>query len=705
MNKRLPFLSRTKLGESILDRPKESLVFKTKTDRKRPSLSQWRYLPTILEPKERKIFWIAVILLVFSSIMLIGRWYFRATDVLPKFGGSYTEALVGNPQYVNPILSDLSDVDSDLTKLLFSGLFRSTDNNELKTDLVTNYVVSEDQLTYTFFLRSDVKWHDGEDFTADDVIFTIQMIQDPLVQSPLASALKDVSIEKIDNSSFSLTLPEPFSPFLSSLTFGILPEHLWYNVPPQNVALTALNTQPIGTGPYKFDELTREQSGSITNFVLVRNDEYYGLKPYIDKLSFLFYPNISAAVEALKSKQVEGLGFFPAEQADEIQKKNGNVEFTSLRIPQYIAIFFNQKQSSKVLKNVEVRKALAYTVDRESIIDDVLYGQGEPIYSAILPGYVGYNPEVEKYAFSREDAMALLEEDGWKYPEAVENIDVSEENVGEKLFIPREKDGVKLEFTVATVDLPQYTETLALLQKNWQDIGVKVNVDVYSPEDIQNDVIKTRDYEALLFGEIIGTDPDPYPFWHSSQQEQPGLALSIFRDKDVDQLLEEARKTNNDEERRTKYLHFQNNIANDVQAIFLYNPHYSYAINKKIQGVNEEQYITKPADRFAGIANWYIKTDRRFKDNLASTVLEDGYVVDIPSFFTNSSAEEIFPEEDTLNTNEKIKKDETVVDETNQDTVNETINTSTNKEEAKKDTTNESSSDTDGGVEDVPASE
>jgi peptide/nickel transport system substrate-binding protein len=630
----------------------EQLVFTPTPRRRLPSASQWRYLPRLLKGAERWILVVALFLVLVGLPTLGVRWYLRATEVVPEIGGSYTEALVGTPQFVNPILSPLSDVDSDLTNLIFSGLFQHAQDQSLQPDLITNYVLSEDEKTYTFFLRHDVKWHDGEALDADDVLFTIAAIQDPQYQSPLQSALAGVKTEKLDDHSFSLTLEEPFAPFLTTLTFGILPEHLWFNVPAANARLTELNIKPTGTGPFKFESLTKDKDGNIKSFTVVRNADYYERPPFLDEMTFQFYPDIQSALEALKSKKVEGLAFYPASEVDQVQKKNGKLERYSLRIPQYTAIFFNQKQS-EVLQDDEVRRALATGVNRDTIISDALFGQGEPIFSAILPGFVGHNPEVEKYAFNQEEANKILREDGWEYPDGAKKknkklfeklgLTFVEEN-GEQTstegaeepadeatpvegeapaeggaaavpsieadFIPREQDGVKLEFTVATVDLPEYQKTLEILQQHWAQVGVKVNVDTYSPEDIQSEIIKSRNYEALLFGEIVGNDPDPYPFWHSSQQDHPGLALAIFRDKEVDQLLDEARKTTDTEERTKKYLHFQNNIASSVPAIFLYNPHYSYAIHHKVQGVNRDQYITVPSDRLNGAQNWYIKTDR-----------------------------------------------------------------------------------------------
>lgn len=586
------------------------LVFTSTNTRRTPRFAQLRYLPRLLNPRQRMALAGSLFVFVAGLLLLGGRWYYRSTEVLPVQGGSYTEGVVGLPQYINPILAPLSDVDSDLAKLIFSSMFKYDDNQQLQSDLVTNYVVSDDQLTYTFFLRSNATWQDGQKLTADDVLFTIAAIQDPQYQSPLYSSLQGVEAVKLDDYSFSLKLPETYAPFLTTLTFGILPEHLWYDVPPQNIALTELNIKPIGSGPFRFESLTKDKTGTIKSFHVVRNDSYYGDKPYLNDVSFVFYADSTTAVQALAGKKIEGLSFISAEDQDAVAKKNKDIQFDSLRIPQYTAIFFNKKRSD-VLQDDSVRQALAETVDRDAIISSVLGGEGEAIYTPILPGYLGFNAEVNKYAYNEGDANKLLDDAGWKFPDGV----TAEQTVdADHPYQPRQKDGANLEFTVSTVDIPEYQNTLRLLQANWQKIGVKVNVDTYSAEDIQQKVIKTRKYEALLFGEIVGTDPDPYPFWHSSQQDYPGLGLAIYRDREIDTLLEDARKTNNTEERRLAYLHFQNNLAADLPAIFLYNPHYTYGLHEKIKGVNQQQYITVPSDRFAGIAHWYVKTKRQLKD-------------------------------------------------------------------------------------------
>ncbi|MFA6388758.1 MAG: ABC transporter substrate-binding protein, partial [Patescibacteria group bacterium] len=223
-----------------------------------------------------------------------------------------------------------------------------------------------------------------------------------------------------------------------------------------------------------------------------------------------------------------------------------------------------------------------------------LQGEGEPIYAPILPGYLGYNPEINKYGFDVAKGSSLLDEAGWKLTDGNPY---------------RTKDGKTLEFSIATVNQPHYVKALTILQENWIKMGIKVNVNMYEALDIQEQIIKPREYEALLFGETLGVDPDPYAFWHSTQMKYPGLGLAVFYQKNIDDLLETARKTNAEEQRRLKYFNFQNILAEELPAVFLYNPYYTYIMTPDIQGVGF-QYIDTPSDRLADLTHWYIDTKR-----------------------------------------------------------------------------------------------
>ncbi len=579
----------------------EQLVYMTSPNRTIPSWGQMGYFFRLLSMRERMIAFFALCLIVVGIPVLIVRGYFAMTMVVPQVGGSYTEGVVGAPQYINPVLSPLSDVDSDVAQLIFSSIFRYDSNQTLQPDVITNYTISDDKKTYTFFLRRDVKWHDGEAMTADDVLFTIGLIQDPLYQSPLLANLKGVTATKIDDYSFSLGLKEPFAPFLTTLTFGILPKHIWSDVTPQTMTVNEANLLPIGSGMYTMKQVKKDRDGLVKSMELSQNEEFYGTKPYLKTVQFSFFADEVTASAALQDHKVEGLAFFPGTDWASIKKKNRDLELYHLRIPQYTAAFFNQ-QKSVPLQEGAVRKALAFALNKQQIVQDVFAGNAEVLHTPILPGYLGYNASVGEYAQNIQESMKLLEEAGWKYPEG---HDASSAD-----FLPRQKDGKSLELSLVTASIPEYEQTAKELEAAWKAIGVKVNTTVASTEDIQASTIKNREYDVLLFSQIVGTDPDPYPYWHSSQQEAPGLGLAIFRDRETDKLLEAARKTTSDDERRDQYMKFQDELALAVPAIFLYNSTYTYAINEKIDGINPTQYITTPADRFSALPQWYSKTDR-----------------------------------------------------------------------------------------------
>ena len=571
------------------------------SDKKIPNYRQLKYLPHYLSQKEKVVAQIALLVFLFSLVFVLFRIYQIVTEPVPRSGGEYTEALIGAPKFINPLLSQTNDTDMDLSRLIFSGLLRANPDQELVNDLAENYEISDDQMVYTFYLRQNVKFHDGEDFTADDLIFTFDSILDPEFKSPLYLNFKGVTMERVDDFTVKLILQEPFTPFLASLTFGILPEHIWAEIPPENANLAEYNLKPIGTGPFKFKSLTKDKAGNIKSYELERNEECHYNSPYLEKISFKFYADLNSALEGAKNKNVDGISFVPQNAKEELEKRNSDISYHALRLPQYTAVFFNQK--NQLLKIREIREALALAIDKKIIIQEALNGEGEIIHGPILPGYIGYNPEVKKISFDLEAAKKVLEDAGWTYPESQE---------GEPLPEVRTKGDAELAFAISTIDQPEYLSTVEIIKEAWESIGVRLETRIYSTRDIQKRVIKPRAYETLLFGEIVGTDPDPYPFWHSSQSRDPGLNLAVFYNKDIDQLLEEARKINDVEARRLKYLHFQNILADELPAIFLYNPIYTYGLHKKIKG-QEGKYITVPSDRFSGIENWYIKTNRTWK--------------------------------------------------------------------------------------------
>ncbi len=579
-----------------------SFLFKKKKINKEDKKKKIRlkYLSHVLTKQEKVIILFLFCAALASSSFIFFNIYARHVDIKPDFGGNFVEGIVGRPQYINPLLSSANDVDMDLAGLIFSGLMKYDSNQELAPDIAESYEVSEDNKNYTFKLKQNIKWHDGEPLNADDVVFTVQTIKNPDFQSSYLPNFENVAIKKIDDYTVTFTLTgEALSPFLKeSTTFGIIPKHIWEDVSPNKSLLSEYNLNPIGSGPFKFKEFKKDKrSGIIASYTLERYQEYFAGSPYIDNITFKFYDDYSELINALNKEEIDNISFIPSEEIENIKPEVKNqLFFYNLRLPRYYALFFNQPKND-LLGSKEIRQALAYGTNKQEIIEAVFGGQGVEIDSPILENFLGYNPEIKKYEYNKDKAGELLHKFGFNK--------INKEGI-------REKDGKALELTITTTNQKEFSELSDILKKQWKEIGINVKIKALDPTELQTDYLRSRNYEILLYGQLLGHDPDPYPFWHSSQRNDPGLNLTSFKDKTADDLLETARKTNKAEERQTKYIHFQNIMAEELPALFICSPTYPYGLNKKIRGV-ELDFITIPSDRFTDIKNWFVEINRRWK--------------------------------------------------------------------------------------------
>lgn len=556
------------------------------------SFSQWKKLPKVLTRKELWAIYIMLCLILGSSVFLSVKYWLKNTKVVPVPGGEYIEGIVGIPRFINPILAQTNDVDMDLTDLIFSSLLKYDSQGNLLPDLAEIYEIGEDQKTYTFKLRKNVYWHDQELLSASDVVFTVQAIQDPRYKSPLRMRFQGVTVEKIDDYTVQFRLKDVYAPFIHNLTFGILPKHIWEYIPSEFIDLAEYNLKPIGSGPYRFIKFRKDKKGEIKSFYLERFNDYYAELPYLKKIVFKFYPDEDQLLSAYNKK--EFLGFAGISSKNLKKAKHGN-NFNLFEIPttQYNACFFNQTKS-KALADKTVRVALAYATDKEEIVRELFNGKANIVSSPILPGLLGYTDETKIYDFAVEHARNILEAEGWK--------DADGDGI-------REKEGEELIIELVVPDWPELKDLAEILQKQWEKIGVSVNLKVLGIAEIQQNYIRPREYEALLFGQASGLDPDPFAFWHSLQRKDPGLNLAMYSNKEVDKLLEEARQTLDENVRIKNYQDFQKRVAEDIPAIFLYSPSYLYLVSKKVMGI-EPQVAANPSQRFAEIENWYIKTKR-----------------------------------------------------------------------------------------------
>ncbi|MBU1178303.1 hypothetical protein KJ903_03715 [Patescibacteria group bacterium] len=577
------------------------LLNKKNSDPRKPKGKiKWKYLFRVFSKPERLIIYLAILALLGATGWLGWEFSWQHIKSEPKGGGHYIEGIVGEPQYINPLFAQGSDVDMNITSLIFSSLMKYNNHQELVPDLAESYEVSEDEKNYTFHLRQNAYWHDGEQLTADDVVFTVQTIKNSSYQSVLSANFQDVAVEKVDDFTIKFTLTgESLSPFLKeNTTFGIIPEHIWQEIVPANALLTEYNLSPVGSGPYLFAEYKKDKkTGIVDSYTLVKNNNYHQATAYIDKITFKFFTDDTSVVNAYNSKEITGISYLPPEERENIsQKVKDDLVSHNLKLPRYYALFFNQPKNS-ILKSQEVRKALAYGTNREEIITKIFNGEGVKIDSPILESFLGHNPEIKRYEYDKDQANNILHEDGWN--------EINEEGY-------RNKKDTQLELTITTTDQLEIANLANLLQKQWKEMGVKVNIELIDPTELQTEFIKPRNYEILLYGQLIGHDPDPYSFWHSTQRQDPGLNLTSFKDPTADDLLETARKTSQEDERTKKYLHWQNIMAEKLPALFLCSPTYTYAVDKSVQGI-ELEYITVPSDRFTNASNWYIDVSRRWE--------------------------------------------------------------------------------------------
>lgn len=547
---------------------------------------------------EKVIFAILCIVLIFSSLSLAHKASLLFMVETPTHGGSFNEGIIGLPRSINPVLA-FTDVDRDLSTLIYSGLMKF-ENGQMINDIAEKYTISEDGLIYHFTIKENVRFHDGIELTTDDIEFTIQKIQDAGIKSPKRPDWAGVTVKKINSREIQFILKKPYSPFLSNTSIGIIPKHIWKNFDSDQFVFSKFNLEPIGTGPYRIKNIEKDKSGVPIRYNLVAFKKYYTGEPYITNLSIDFYANEKLALESYNSKKITNFAGISPKEISQIASSTDSIKILHTPLPRIFGVFFNQN-SSPVLANKNVRKALNLAINREEIIEKVLFGYGTAIDSP-LPAIKNSNNNVIKQDI--EAAKEILRKDGW-----VINKDGILEKKSDK------KSGGQtqvLSFSISTSDATDLKQVAEMISKTWSELGVQVDVKVFEYGDLAQNIIKTRKYDALLFGEVIGKDLDLYAFWHSSQKNYPGLNVPMYVNSKVDSILEEARTVSDETKKNKLYKNFEEIIKDEVPSVFIYSPEYMYITSNKIKG-NSIDNITNTSDRFYGIEKWYIETDNVWK--------------------------------------------------------------------------------------------
>ena len=551
----------------------------------------------------KKLRWqilVVVITLILVGVLLLSQQPAANIQTIftqPTSGGVYTEALIGSMSRFNPLSDRNNAADRDVDRLLFSGLIRFDARGMPLPDLAEAWGTSQDGTIYNFSIRPNAVWHDGEPITTDDVIFTIELIKSNISFFPqdVKALWEEVEVRPLDEKTMQFRIKEPFVPFLDYLTFGVLPKHILGNIPADQVLNADFNLNPIGSGPYQFDHLLIENQ-RITGVVLTVFDKYYGQKPYIPQVAFRYFPSPKSALDAYQQGEVMGISQITEDILQETLLEEELALYTSQR-PELSLIFFNLNNGEvPFLQEYEVRKALLTGLNRQRMITKLLQGQAIPADGPVLPSSWAYYDGVEHIAYDDIAAQAILKKAGYAIPS----------EGGEILA----KEGQHLAFTLLHPDDARHTALAEYIRQDWANIGVEVTLQAMPYEALIHEKLETHQYQAALVDINLSytPDPDPYPFWHQAEATG-GQNYAQWDNRPASEYLERARVTADINERARLYRNFQVIFAQELPALPLYFPTYTFGVDLQVDGVQAAP-LYDTSDRLYSITNWYLLTRR-----------------------------------------------------------------------------------------------
>jgi peptide/nickel transport system substrate-binding protein len=548
--------------------------------------------------------------LIFVTILIIGifgglvKFSNIWSTVIPLHGGTYREGIIGSPRFINPVLAN-SDADRDLTSLIYSGLIRMDETGNPIADLATSWTISPDGRTYTAILKEKLVFHDHKPLTANDVAFTVEQIQNPILKSPLRVAWEGVTVTAPDATTVIFTLQKPYAGFLSQLTIGILPEHIWKTIPVESWQTSVYNTEPIGSGPYRLSNVSRSRIGVPERYVLKAFKKFILGKPYISKVVIATFANKSDAYDAFHSENIDGLAMVNPTDVDQITRRS--TETVTGTLPRVFGLFLNPVKN-KLLSDSAVVQALNLSIDKQGLIDSIFKGYAHPL-SGPLPTLVA--PSVD-FAEKQQLAQKILDTAGWK---------MNEQTGIRQKTVPSGKGTVTqtLSFSLSTANTPELEHSANLLRDQLAAVGIHVDVKIFEIGTLNEHVIRARDFEGLLFGQVIKHDTDLYAFWHSSQKTDPGLNITGYTSKTADGLLESALKETEQAKRDALYQKLAVELAKNAPVVFLYTPDFIALFSNQVHHVVMPP-ITGPENRFMLIYQWYMRTDHVWNGFIKKTL-------------------------------------------------------------------------------------
>ena len=499
-------------------------------------------------------------------------------------GGTFTEAVAGIAGYLNPLFAD-EDNAREIDALVYQGLTQVGPDQQVQPLLAREIRLSADRLTYSILLRTDVRWADGLPFTAEDVRFTFSVLQDPGYTLPEAANWKGVVVKKVADDQVDFTLKSPSAGFLNSLRVGIIPQHLF----PGDVATIPSSpysgAKAIGTGPFIVDSISGDRS-----VVTLRRNPYAAPAPHLDRFVFKGYSSLQDAVAAVAGGVADAVGgVLSAGEAKLLDRTD--ISIHDMPTFSFTSVFLDLDPKRPYFSNPTVRRALSQAIDRKALVRDVLRGAGDPQATSLPPSEWAYSAAAgERVQYDPGAAERALDGAGWT---------VSAQD------LYRSQGGVDFIVELVVADAYPYRDVARVLQRQLATVGVGVRVNIVPAGQLVTKYLGARTYQMALANLDNGPDPDQFSFWHSSEKAYPLNFSDLPSQSFIDKDLEDGRAAVASKDRIAAYGELQDLLVDATPALFLYSPHYQYAVNRRVGGVHANPVIDA-VDRFQYVTDWFV---------------------------------------------------------------------------------------------------
>ena len=560
--RRLSRFSRRK-GEEALEHVEENIIDRFSHIRRvRLLILEWSLL---------------VIAILFLAITQ-AYWYSDsyATETY-QAGGTYTEATIGEVKSLNPLFANTNS-EKTISKLLFSSLSTTDYSGHSGLGLAKSIRVDDSGKNWTVKLRDNLKWSDGEPLTNDDIIFTANLIKNPLLNSNYSSNLSGVTVKETEDKALVFSLSAANAYFESALDFPILPKHILENVSPELMLEHSFSSKPIGSGPYTYNHTQSIGNLGEKTVYLAAKEKYYKGRPLVDSFVVHAFLKTDDIITALNNGTVTASGELTAEDAKKVKSANISERQSSLNYG--VFAFLNIEK----IANKDFRKALRQGINMEnvrSILEDE-----QSLDFPILESQVEIKnyPELPKLDTNtaKKTIKTILESDA-----------------------ELKKTGLNI-VTVRSGYLPEISEKLA---EEIRSLGVEASVTVFdSGQDFVLNTLSQRNYDILVYEIGLGTDPDLFAYFHSTEANQNGHNLSNYKNTVVSDLVLSARSTMNQDLRTKKYENFLKYFVDDVPALGIYQINMIYFVNKNVRSYSQDNHLVVATDRLYDVEHWGIET-------------------------------------------------------------------------------------------------